>query len=325
MRLLGALVFVLADHGLDFEDVEPLAGLVPLGALAGGAAAFGPRTARSVAFEIALAVDIAVLAIVVHQTGGLASPLLPLVALWTVLAVIAHSTVGAALWTTGLVIAVFGVGALARLLDLQVDPPATGGRSLLVVSGLIVATAAVASEQAARRLDAAERHLQALALRDPMTGLWNRRAFDQRLAAASAAATRGRPSVLAVIDVDHFKQINDQHGHPAGDRALTHLATTLVRETRIDDECFRIGGEEFAVLMPATTTDEAKVVLQRARTALVASPPATGPLTFSAGLVSLEGADDPSRSFALADQALYEAKASGRNTDRAIEPEPAVL
>ncbi len=317
MRLLGALVFVLADHGLDFEDVEPLAGLVPLGALAGGAAAFGPRPVRPAAFEIALAIDIAVLAIVVHQTGGLASPLLPLVALWTVLAVIAHSTVGAIVWTAGLFISVFGVGALTRLLDLEVDPPAAGGRSLLVVSGLIVATAAVASEQAARRLDAAERHLEALSLRDPMTGLWNRRAFDDRLAAASAATTRGRPSVLAVIDVDHFKPINDRHGHPAGDRALTHVAAALVRETRVDDESFRIGGEEFAVLMPATTTDEAKTVLRRVREALAASPPATGPLTFSAGLVALEDDDDPAVSFALADQALFEAKASGRNTDRA--------
>ena len=154
-----------------YGTAAPLASLVPAGMLAGSTAAFGPRSVRATAFEVALAVDIAILAIVVHQTGGLASPLLPLVALWTVLAVIAHSSFGAAVWTAGLVTSVFGVGALTRLLDLEVNPPHTSGRAVLAVSVLIVATAAIAAEQAARRLDAAEQQLEALSLRDPLTGL----------------------------------------------------------------------------------------------------------------------------------------------------------
>lgn len=111
-------------------------------------------------------------------------------------------------------------------------------------------------------------------------------------------------------------------GTPPGTGALTHLAGILVRATRIDDECFRIGGDEFAVLLPAARADEALAILQRAQDALAASPPGTGALTFSTGLVEIRDADTAANAFALADRALYQAKAAGRSTDRTINANP---
>ena len=319
IRVFGALAFVTGDHGVELADLDLLLPAVVAGIAAGLAAVIGPHARRAAFFQVALGVDILVLAVIVNLTGGLTSPFLPLVAVWTPLVVIAHSTTGALVWVACLVVAVFGFSVGTRLLELDVEPTVGGGRTLLATSLLTIAAAGVVAEHAALRLDAARQQLEDLSLRDPLTGLWNRRAFDDRLTAAVNRAQRGATSVLAIIDLDAFKQVNDTHGHAAGDLALQHLAGTLLRATRIEDECFRLGGDEFAVLMMNTSLDDARSALTRVRSLLESSPTAAGPVTISSGLQVISAGTTSSAGLEGADRALYRAKAAGRNVDHSSD------
>ncbi len=145
-----------------------------------------------------------------------------------------------------------------------------------------------------------------LAYRDPLTTLPNRRAFDDRLIAIS---TLGPPNALLVIDVDEFKQLNDSHGHEAGDALLRRLGQAIRGAVRAGDTVARIGGDEFTVLMPACTQAEAGRVAEQIRAAVLEM--SGGKVSVSIGGATL-GVDR--RSAVLdADRALYAAKAAGRN------------
>jgi diguanylate cyclase (GGDEF)-like protein len=153
---------------------------------------------------------------------------------------------------------------------------------------------------------------------DSLTGLANRRWFDERLAEAFAAATRGqRPLALALVDIDHFKRINDQHSHAAGDAALRAVADTMRSQLRSEDCIARYGGEEFAVLFPATPLPQARELAQRLRNAVQqidCSAFAAGlQITVSIGLAAGDEASHHERLVSLADARLYEAKRGGRN------------
>lgn len=182
-------------------------------------------------------------------------------------------------------------------------------------------------EQMLGELTEARRRLSVLAATDPLTGLLNRRSFEERLAAEIAAATSsGRALSLAMLDLDHFKAVNDDHGHAAGDAVLREAAGRLRATLRRGDAIARIGGEEFAWIMPGATGAEAAAVCDRARAALTgrAMPPA-GRLTVSIGVCDLgphaRGAEELVR---LADRALYRAKAEGRDRVRRHMPDGAV-
>jgi diguanylate cyclase (GGDEF)-like protein len=166
-------------------------------------------------------------------------------------------------------------------------------------------------------LAAARAELARLVYTDPLTGLPNRRHFAERFAAEVARVTRyGGSFTLAVVDCDHFKDYNDQYGHPAGDDALRELGMLLREQLRASDSVARLGGEEFAVLMVGTEPGMAAMVAERLRARIAGhSFGATGDsLTVSIGLASTpEDADCPDSLFRLADQALYAAKAQGRN------------
>jgi diguanylate cyclase (GGDEF)-like protein len=109
----------------------------------------------------------------------------------------------------------------------------------------------------------------ALARLDALTGLGNRRAFDEALQRERDRAGRyGTPLSLILADLDDFKTINDQHGHPAGDEILRAVSAALASSTRSPDECFRWGGDEFAVVLPQTPRDEARRVASRIREAI---------------------------------------------------------
>lgn len=151
---------------------------------------------------------------------------------------------------------------------------------------------------------------------DALTGIANRRVFDERLGAELARAGRyGRDLSLALFDLDHFKQVNDVHGHPAGDRVLADFARILAAHARHDDLVARVGGEEFAWLMPETDRDGALAAAERVRLAVQQQRPGdVGPITTSAGVVTAEALSTPEALLGQADRALYEAKASGRNT-----------
>jgi diguanylate cyclase (GGDEF)-like protein len=160
--------------------------------------------------------------------------------------------------------------------------------------------------------------LEHLSMTDPMTGALNRRAFSASLKQQHSMAQRGMPYALCVLDVDHFKQINDQLGHAAGDAAIVHLVTVLRRELREQDLLCRAGGEEFCILLPDTTEHGASVVANRLRLALEQTPftweNTRWPLTASFGVAVLSpGNDNPETLLQRADRAVYHAKARGRN------------
>jgi diguanylate cyclase (GGDEF)-like protein/PAS domain S-box-containing protein len=170
--------------------------------------------------------------------------------------------------------------------------------------------------------DARER-LANLALTDYLTGLPNRRSFQERLAAEVGRAQRhGRPLALVVLDVDHFKEINDRFGHQVGDRVLVEFARRLSALARAGEEVARVGGEEFAWILPETDGAGAQVAAERARRRIAAEPfPGVGRVTVSGGLCDLDQASGSTELFRLADVALYWAKGQGRNRIVRYSPE----
>jgi diguanylate cyclase (GGDEF)-like protein len=150
---------------------------------------------------------------------------------------------------------------------------------------------------------------------DPLTGIGNRRAFDERLSAEVARAHRyGRKLSLALIDIDHFKAVNDLHGHQAGDRVLVVFAHLLASQIRQGELVARIGGEEFIWLMPETDRQGAYAAADRVRKAIERTTiENVGSVTVSAGVCSTDNARDPESLLRNADRALYWAKDSGRN------------
>jgi diguanylate cyclase len=156
------------------------------------------------------------------------------------------------------------------------------------------------------------------AYRDALTELPNRLAWDETLASEFARWQRyGRPLVLCVLDIDHFKRINDTFGHKAGDKLLRLVAKIASRSTRDSDFLARYGGEEFAMLMPETELVGAEVVAEKLRDAVAHCGAHFNqqkvPVTISCGLTAFVEGDTPESAFERADKALYRAKQGGRN------------
>ena len=165
-----------------------------------------------------------------------------------------------------------------------------------------------------QRVDELNRALSKMATTDPLTGLNNRRAFDHSLELELAVvARRGTPLSLLMLDVDHFKQINDTFGHDAGDKVLVAIAQALSGCARVIDVVARVGGEEFAVILPNTDAQGAHEVAERMRIAVAQSGSLVQPTTVSIGAATLQDKEDALGLYARADEALYAAKASGRN------------
>jgi diguanylate cyclase (GGDEF)-like protein/PAS domain S-box-containing protein len=158
--------------------------------------------------------------------------------------------------------------------------------------------------------------LAGLASTDELTRLPNYRSFHERLRSEVERATRhGRELSLVLIDIDAFKSINDEHGHPVGDAVLTDTARRLTGQLRTGDLVARVGGEEFAWLLPETDAASALMVAERAREAIEDEPfELAGTVTISAGVSSLRESGDAESLLKFADIALYGAKEAGRNT-----------
>lgn len=155
---------------------------------------------------------------------------------------------------------------------------------------------------------------------DPLTGLANRRGFDQTMAMEVERASRFKtPLTLCIMDLDNFKAVNDTHGHPCGDTVIKALASILLDEMRMIDTAARIGGEEFALLLPGTGQARALALLQRIQSIVrdkeIECEAARLRITVSMGVASYRGklAPDPIKLQAEADKALYRAKRSGKN------------
>jgi len=157
---------------------------------------------------------------------------------------------------------------------------------------------------------------------DPLTGLANHRAFQERLRVELARAQRyEHPLTLAVIDLDEFKAINDSGGHAAGDEVLRIVAAQLQSALRGGDVLARVGGDEFAALLPETSAEQAAEALERARQAIAASPlPGGARASISLGVCDIRHTTDPQQLARLADGALYWSKGHGRNRLSIYDP-----
>ncbi|QXQ05359.1 GGDEF domain-containing protein [Sphingosinicellaceae bacterium] len=161
------------------------------------------------------------------------------------------------------------------------------------------------------------RKLTRIAYSDPLTGLHNRRfVIEHESTLIRSYVKAGAPLAMSVIDMDHFKRINDTHGHSAGDEVLVAFAGLMRSTLRTSDVIARWGGEEFLIIFPHTSEDKAVESLERLRAALATTiPTAAGPVPvrFSAGVASLVGSEDLQTLVRSADRALYRAKRAGRD------------
>jgi len=180
----------------------------------------------------------------------------------------------------------------------------------------------VRRERLQMELLAQKAHLEELVVRDPLTGLYNRVEFERRAMAELARMQRqGGSTSLILLDLDHFKRINDQHGHPAGDAVLVWVAQQLRQSARVTDVAARLGGEEFVVLLPGTDAPAARATAQRLCQQIDRRLELTGPgagvaVSASFGVATVDAPAPASGFGALyvaADRALYKAKGAGRN------------
>jgi diguanylate cyclase (GGDEF)-like protein len=160
--------------------------------------------------------------------------------------------------------------------------------------------------------------LSEVALRDPLTGMLNRRGGEEALAREVARVNRTRVgSSLLLLDIDHFKQINDTYGHATGDRVLAHTARVIQQLQRGSDFGIRWGGEEFLIVLPDIDADGARSFGERVRNAIENLATADiRPITISGGTAEMRPGENVSEAILRADRRLYQAKADGRNLVR---------
>jgi len=169
-----------------------------------------------------------------------------------------------------------------------------------------------------RELAEALHEIELLASRDSLTGLFNRRWLEELLQREMARSERsGSPMAFALLDIDHFKRFNDQHGHACGDAVLVAFGQTILAKVRSTDAIARWGGEEFVLVMPDTDLTNAGLVAERLRSAIedltVLHDGVTQRVTMSVGLTEFQAGESSAALAQRADEALYAAKAGGRN------------
>lgn len=190
--------------------------------------------------------------------------------------------------------------------------------TLIAVSVPLAFVARRAAHEVYRRhrLEAEYTNERTRARADPLTGIANRATFDEHLKNCHVLLARyGKPFVLAFLDVDHFKKVNDTHGHDAGDQALKRLAQTMQQAVRETDLVARLGGDEFAILMPGARVASVRRVFDQLRATLGVDAAIGGwPITFSVGVVAFESAPPrPVDAINLVDSLMYDVKGAGRD------------
>lgn len=164
------------------------------------------------------------------------------------------------------------------------------------------------------RLEESVIELERITTTDSLTSLSNRRAFNQNLLLEFDRSRRYKHSVsLIMLDIDHFKHINDRYGHPVGDEVLEIFGKLLRQDQRMSDVCARYGGEEFALILPNTSSEQAHTLAERLRECIQAHNWPCGEITASLGVTSLRDDDTHISLLSRADRALYAAKSAGRN------------
>lgn len=322
-RLKPVRAMSLATIALGLLLSGPWIGFWPIVPLILAAAAFGYVDHKLDTFskpEWALAIvwmcTQAVIAFCILMTGGIDSPAL----MWLAIPVV---TLAARFDMRGVVAGVAFTVFLLLLITFGLSTAQALAAPQYVISALtlLIATAILSTALMSSDLD----HRQDSVM-DGLTGMLNRRSLDARVQELSEqAAVTGEPIGLVVGDLDHFKSVNDTHGHAVGDAVLVDVAYSIRKELRAFDLAYRLGGEEFLVVLPGATATEAHQVAERLREAVERTPAGGLAVTMSFGVSSSGGgAFEYEATFGEADAALYRAKQDGRNRVLSAGPTPAL-
>ena len=282
--------------------------LIPLAASVLGYAALRPRIAGSERPEYVVAATVVnaqvLIGIGIALSGGPHSPVIGMLLLPIV-------TLSARFSPRG-VYAGLGVTVAVLLLStVAVDPAGFADDPMYTVFGLATCVGLAAFSETLMR---AEMEQRSDAVLDPLTGLLNRKALAGRFEEiAQQAALTGAPICLLTGDLDHFKRINDEHGHTRGDAVLKDTAYILRKSLRSFELVYRLGGEEFLIVLPGVAAAEGRVIAERVRAGVEEARPGGLPVTISLGVASAAGDVAFEPLFRTADAALYEAKRTGRN------------
>ncbi|HEY7455938.1 MAG TPA: GGDEF domain-containing protein [Solirubrobacterales bacterium] len=240
-------------------------------------------------------------------TGGADSPVL----MWFALPAV---TLGVRFEPRGIALGTAYILALMLVGTVGLDPDTASAHRQELVAAVALVSSAVILSGALNESDRAHRRRSTV---DPLTGLFNRSALDQRLNELDgqlAGVERGNSHALLLCDLDHFKRVNDQLGHAAGDAVLQDVAYTMRAVLRAGDSIYRVGGEEILVVLPGASKDDAVAIAERLRRAVRERRPVGVAVTISIGVaVSQPGPLDTEELVGLADAALYSAKAGGRD------------
>lgn len=257
---------------------------------------------------------ISLLAVGAAWDGGSDSELTRLLFLPLAYAAMAYPPLGVALCGAGTLLAYIG---LALSSGVQSGPRAAFDCGVLFLVTTACAFAARNRWQVQDEQDALTAQLAELADVDGLTGCLNQRAFGRSMDEHCTRSEPGATTALIIVDLDHFKQVNDGHGHIAGDMVLGLVADALRHAVRTDDLVARIGGDEFAVIAPGLRLDAAEALADRCRRAIEKAA-ASWQVTGSIGVVAVPAPTDPVAMYELADRAAYEAKRAGRNRTVAL-------
>jgi diguanylate cyclase (GGDEF)-like protein len=243
----------------------------------------------------------------VAASGGAASPVL----MWFALPAV---TLGARFEPRGIAVGAAYIVVLMLVGTVVLDPATASANRQDLIAAIALVLSTVILSGALVESDRAHRRRSTL---DPLTGLFNRNALDQRLSELDGqptGAADGRSHAFLLCDLDNFKRVNDRLGHAAGDAVLQDVAQTMRAALRAGDSIYRVGGEEILVVLPGATDADAVGVAERLRHAVRGRRPVGVQVTISVGVaVSQPGPLDTDELVGLADAALYSAKAGGRD------------
>jgi diguanylate cyclase (GGDEF)-like protein len=306
---------------LAFLAAIPWVGWWPIGLIAVAVLSYIPMASRISTtarpeFLIAATVVNAqlLLGVGIALTGGPRSPAIPilLLPLITLPARFTSRGVYAGLGITVVILLAATIG---------VDPSGFATDPTFTLTGLAIAVGLTAFADTLMRVEMEQRSDAVL---DPLTGLLNRNTLGARFEEiAQQASLSGGSVCLLACDLDHFKQVNDLHGHDRGDRVLKESAYVIRKHLRSFELVYRMGGEEFLIVLPGATLEQGLEIGERVRAAVAESRPGGVDVTTSVGVAAASGADvafEPL--FQAADRALYEAKRGGRNRARALAGQP---
>lgn len=286
-----------------FANRQPLAGMVDLLILLciGFGSIYAWRTGRTEGPARFLAVTYTAGCVAVAHVSGLSGML------WVYAVLLANFLL------VGRRLAVF-ISAFAIIAVAMSDVALTGmaEKSMFVISTFVVSLFAYVF---AWRSEEQHTQLESIAAHDALTGAYNRRGMDAELDVAMASSMRtGDPLGLLVFDIDHFKRVNDSFGHEVGDCVLVQLAQLTRRSTRRGDRFFRMGGEEFGLLVPGADGGSLRFIAEKLRATIEEELDCNGtPITVSIGATWFVPGESAGELLARADAAMYRAKREGRN------------